>query len=127
MPADHIKIDKSFVDQLARGHASAAIIKGLVSISRSLGIKVVAEGIETPEQAALLTELGCDFGQGYLFARPVDRMVMTDLLLRQVRAGSPRHGRDESPLQPGVNTPDGITPERPDIQGENRSKRPLVA
>jgi diguanylate cyclase (GGDEF)-like protein len=127
VPADHIKIDKSFVDQLVRGHASAAIIKGLVSITRSLGIKVVAEGIETPEQAALLKELGCDFGQGYLFARPVDRFVMTDLLLRQVRAGASHPRHDECVLQPAVDTPDGMNPERPDIQGGNRSKRPLVA
>ena len=129
VPIDHIKIDKSFVDQLARGHASAAIIEGLVSITRNLGIKVVAEGIETPEQAALLKELGCDLGQGYLFARPVDQVVMTDLLLRQVRVSASRLSHDEFTLQPAANTPafGGRSPERPEVKVGTHSARPLVA
>jgi diguanylate cyclase (GGDEF)-like protein len=129
VPVDHIKIDKSFVDQLVRGHASAAIIEGLVSISRNLGIKVVAEGIETPEQAVLLKELGCDLGQGYLFARPVNRTVMTDLFLRQMRARALPLRHDECMLQPAADTPafeDG-SPDRPFVKVETRSARPLVA
>ena len=124
VPVDHIKIDKSFVDQLVRGHASATIIEGLVNIARNLGIKVVAEGIETPEQAVLLEELGCEFGQGYLFARPVDRIVMTDLLLRQVRTCASRPRHDECPLQPASNT-SSLGGEGP--ESETRSARPLVA
>ncbi|ARQ00993.1 sensor domain-containing phosphodiesterase [Pseudorhodoplanes sinuspersici] len=129
VPADHIKIDKSFVDQLVRGHASAAIIEGLVSITRKLGIKVVAEGIETPEQAALLKELGCDFGQGYLFARPVDHAVMTDLFLREVRASAPRSRHDESPLQPAANMSSSGEEKLDPPYGKAgiRPARPLVA
>lgn len=128
VPVDHIKIDKSFVDQLVRGQASAAIIEGLVGITRNLGIKVVAEGIETPEQAILLRELGCDLGQGYLFAKPVDRTVMMDLLLRQVRAGASRVHHKECTLQPVANTHSfgERNPDRPYVKTETHSERPLV-
>lgn len=129
VPVDHIKIDKSFVDQLVRGHASATIIEGLVSIARNLGIKVVAEGIETPEQAVLLKELGCDFGQGYLFARPVNRTVMTDLLLRQGKSIPSQLRHDECPLQPAADRSsfEGESPDRPFAKPETRSARPMVA
>ncbi len=128
VPVDHIKIDKSFVDQLVRGQGGAAIIEGLVGISRNLGIKVVAEGIETKEQASLLRELGCDFGQGYLFARPVDHSVMTDLFLRQMRTGAQRRF-GESTLQPAAGTAlvDEANADQPVARGQRRSVRPLVA
>jgi diguanylate cyclase (GGDEF)-like protein len=132
VPVDHIKIDKSFVDQLVRGNASAAIIEGLVSIARNLGIKIVAEGIETPEQADLLQDLGCDLGQGYLFAKPVDRTVMTELLLRQSRTpavAKARHPHGECTLQPAANTHsfgEG-DPGHPHVKAKARSARSLVA
>ncbi len=100
VPVDYIKIDKSFVDQLVPGHGGAAIIEGLVCIAQNLGIKIVAEGIETREQHALLRELGCDLGQGYLFAKPIDRVVMTDLFLRQTRMKNAQRRYAASRLQP---------------------------
>jgi diguanylate cyclase (GGDEF)-like protein len=82
VPIDVLKIDKSFVDRLAPGDSSVPIIKGLLNIARDLGIRVIIEGIETEGQAAQLQELGCVFGQGYLFSRAVDRHAAVDLLRR---------------------------------------------
>jgi EAL domain-containing protein (putative c-di-GMP-specific phosphodiesterase class I) len=81
VPADIIKIDKSFIGRLAPDDASSAIVEGLFLIASKLGITVVAEGIETENQAAQLRDFGCTLGQGYLFSRPVDRDAATELLL----------------------------------------------
>ncbi len=80
IPVDIIKIDKSFVDLLPQEGPSQAIVEGLLEIARKLDIRVVAEGIETEEQAALLQSIGCKLGQGYLFSRPVRRDAATGLL-----------------------------------------------
>lgn len=78
VPVDVIKIDKSFVDRLGPGDIGTGIIEGILHIARSLGIRVVAEGVETEEQAALLLERGCLLGQGYLYSRalPPEEMAM---------------------------------------------------
>jgi len=81
VPVDIIKIDKSFVDRLAPGDASMAIVEGLIQIARKLDIRLIAEGIETEDQATQLELAGCSLGQGYLFSRPVDRHATTVLLL----------------------------------------------
>ncbi|MDB5580086.1 MAG: diguanylate cyclase domain protein [Bradyrhizobium sp.] len=81
VPVDIIKIDKSFVDQLAQSEASRAIVEGLLHIARTLDIRVVAEGVETENQAGQLSALGCALGQGYLFSPAVDRAATTRLLL----------------------------------------------
>lgn len=83
VPVDIIKIDKSFVDRLPLGGASLAIVEGLVQIARKLDIRVIAEGVETEEQAALLRDVGCTLGQGYLFSRAVDRRATTALLVNR--------------------------------------------
>jgi diguanylate cyclase (GGDEF)-like protein len=80
VPVDIIKIDKSFVARLAPGDRSAAIIDGLISIASKLGIEVVAEGIETADQVSQLLEHGCNLGQGYFYARPLDRHAVRTLL-----------------------------------------------
>jgi EAL domain-containing protein (putative c-di-GMP-specific phosphodiesterase class I) len=67
---DQLKIDMSFVQSPER--KSGEIIRSIIDLGRSLGIEVVAEGIETIEQAEHLRELRCGFGQGYLFSKPVD-------------------------------------------------------
>ena len=66
---DQLKIDSSFVQSDER--KSAEIIRSIIDLGRSLSIEVVAEGIETTQQAEHLRELQCGFGQGYLFSRPV--------------------------------------------------------
>jgi len=70
-PADYLKIDRSFVDSLGRDAESAAIISAMVNLAQDLGMKTVAEGIETTDQLELLKEMGCELGQGYYFARPL--------------------------------------------------------
>ncbi|AMJ63785.1 putative bifunctional diguanylate cyclase/phosphodiesterase [Bosea sp. PAMC 26642] len=82
VPIDIIKIDKSFIDRLDEGDPSLAIVQGLVDIARKLDIRVIAEGIENEDQAALLTDIGCVLGQGYLFSPAVPRDVATGLLRR---------------------------------------------
>jgi diguanylate cyclase (GGDEF)-like protein len=83
VPVDMIKIDKSFVHRMEPQNASFAIVKGLIGIARDLGIRVVAEGIETPLQAAQLRGIGCTFGQGFHIARPLSRHAMTKLLMQR--------------------------------------------
>jgi EAL domain-containing protein (putative c-di-GMP-specific phosphodiesterase class I) len=65
----YIKIDQSFVQNLSPEGEDYSICKAMITMAHSLGIKVIAEGIETAAQRALLIEAGCDFGQGFLFAR----------------------------------------------------------
>ncbi|WP_347986623.1 EAL domain-containing protein [Methylomonas sp. AM2-LC] len=68
---DYLKIDRSFVNNLAKNSTNMALCEAIILMAHKLGIKVIAEGIETEEQCALLTAAGCDYGQGYLFSRPV--------------------------------------------------------
>lgn len=68
---DYIKIDKSFVDELTSSSKNQVLCKSIIMMAHGLGMKVIAEGIETDEQRQLLTEIGCDFGQGYLFSKPL--------------------------------------------------------
>lgn len=70
-PLDVLKIDRSFVQQLAAGREHAAIVRTIISLSRTLDLDVVAEGIETRQQRDTLLRMGCVLGQGYLFSRPL--------------------------------------------------------
>ncbi|MBT8228231.1 MAG: EAL domain-containing protein [Dactylosporangium sp.] len=70
-PVDIIKIDRSFIDGITTESENSTLTEAVVSLGRSLRLQTVAEGIETPEQSARLRALGCDYGQGFLFARPV--------------------------------------------------------
>ena len=77
-PIDTIKIDRSFVRDLAERGDGYDILESILTLAAKLGLQVVAEGIETTEQARILRKLGCGFGQGYLFGRPT-REAVTDL------------------------------------------------
>ncbi|MDX6560582.1 MAG: hypothetical protein QOD65_396 [Gaiellales bacterium] len=70
VPFDALKIDRSFTAGLPASRSDRALVAAIVTLARSLGVPAVAEGIERPEQLAWLREVGCDLGQGYLFARP---------------------------------------------------------
>ena len=69
-PIDSLKIDGSFVRELVRDQKNVEIVRAIVSLGRGLGIEVIAEAIETEEQRELLLSLGCELGQGFLFAKP---------------------------------------------------------
>jgi diguanylate cyclase (GGDEF)-like protein len=67
-PIDKLKIDRCFVDQMTRRPEDASIVQAIISLAHSLHLKVIAEGVETPDQLALLTQLGCDQYQGFHFS-----------------------------------------------------------
>jgi diguanylate cyclase (GGDEF)-like protein len=71
LPVNTLKIDRAFVEQLTDVPADQAIVRAIIAMAHSLGVEVVAEGVDTDARAALLAKLGCDIGQGYLFGRPV--------------------------------------------------------
>ncbi len=71
LPADRLKIDRAFISALDSGRAGARIVDMIVPLGRRLGMQVLAEGVETASQAAMLRQLGCDEVQGYLYARPM--------------------------------------------------------
>jgi EAL domain-containing protein (putative c-di-GMP-specific phosphodiesterase class I) len=79
-PFDALKIDRSFVSRMTEGDQPMHIVRTIIELARILGMDVVAEGIETCEQYLLLRQLGCRFGQGYLFARPMSAEAVTRLL-----------------------------------------------
>ena len=71
LPADNLKIDRSFVSQMQEGNRNYQVVNTIIALSNQLGLTVVAEGIETPQQLQWLQQLGCEFGQGYLFSKPL--------------------------------------------------------
>jgi len=79
-PFDVLKIDRSFVGRMTEGDQPLQIVRTIIELARVLGMDVVAEGIETYEQYRLLRQLGCRFGQGFLFARPLSVEAITQLL-----------------------------------------------
>jgi EAL domain-containing protein (putative c-di-GMP-specific phosphodiesterase class I) len=79
-PFDVLKIDRSFVSRMTEGNQPLQIVRTIIELARVLGMDVVAEGIETYEQYQLLRQLGCRFGQGFLFARPLSTDAITQLL-----------------------------------------------
>lgn len=80
LPIDTVKIDRSFVAGAASSDLDAALLRAIVAMVRSLGLNALAEGVETPEQLALLRQLHCDEGQGYLLCRPVPAGQLERLL-----------------------------------------------
>jgi diguanylate cyclase (GGDEF)-like protein len=82
-PVQCLKIDRAFVHDLGRDADSEAIVRAIVALGHGLNMRIVAEGVETEIQLAMLRELGCDEVQGYLLARPVDAAAVPALLLRR--------------------------------------------
>jgi EAL domain-containing protein (putative c-di-GMP-specific phosphodiesterase class I) len=87
-PIDVLKIDKAFVDAIGSG-ADNALTRAIVALGNALGLRMVAEGIERAEQVEGLRFLGCGFGQGYFFSRPVPAAEFARLLARPVSAHTP--------------------------------------
>jgi len=85
LPIDILKIDKSFVEGVARGPEQSAVARAVVKLARTFSLETVAEGIEDPDQLAELVSIGADMGQGYYFARPLDAPGMEAFLARDRR------------------------------------------
>jgi diguanylate cyclase (GGDEF)-like protein/PAS domain S-box-containing protein len=81
-PVQCLKIDRAFVCELGREGGSAAIVRAIVALGHGLHMRIVAEGVETEAQLAILRELGCDEFQGYLFARPIEASAVPALMLK---------------------------------------------
>ncbi len=86
---DKVKIDRSFVNEITVDRSSETIVKAILAMCEGLDLKVIAEGIETPEQAAKLLELGCRTGQGYLFGKAVNAET-TYALIKSERSSQDR-------------------------------------
>ena len=84
LPVDELKIDKSFIDNILLEDAAQNMIKSIIAIGKNYHMAVIAEGVESQEQADLLCELGCDRFQGYLFAKPMSLGALRELLLEPV-------------------------------------------
>jgi len=85
MPVDVVKVDRSFVRAMSDDPTDRELVAAVVGMGQALNLVVVAEGIETQEQASMLRNLGCDYGQGFLFARPLPAEKLEELLAPRVR------------------------------------------
>jgi EAL domain-containing protein (putative c-di-GMP-specific phosphodiesterase class I) len=92
LPLDQLKIDRQFVSGLETDSGDAAIVSAIVGLAHTLGLAVVAEGVETAEQAAQLRAIGCDLAQGYYFGPPQSAEAITAWLetMASVMAPGPR-------------------------------------
>jgi diguanylate cyclase (GGDEF)-like protein len=80
MPLSCLKIDRSFIVTMTAKRDYAAVVSAIIQLAHNLGVRVVAEGVETKEQATMLQALECDLGQGYLFSRPLSREKAEELI-----------------------------------------------
>ncbi|MCV3767078.1 EAL domain-containing protein [Rhizobium sp. TRM95796] len=82
-PLTTLKLDRSFIQNIQSNHSDAVITKSMIALARDLGLESVAEGIETPGQHDMLTEMGCAVGQGFLYGRPVAAEHLPELVSRR--------------------------------------------
>jgi EAL domain-containing protein (putative c-di-GMP-specific phosphodiesterase class I) len=80
LPFDTLKIDQSCVRELAGNGTNQELVKTILSMANDLRMDVVAEGVETEEEAEMLRSMGCEYGQGYLYSRPVPVEIAERLL-----------------------------------------------
>jgi predicted signal transduction protein with EAL and GGDEF domain len=90
LPLDTIKVDRSFVTDLDVHDPNVGIVRAVVSLAHGLGITVVAEGIETEEQARRLCDLGCDMGQGFAWAHPAPPLQVGTFMGRRLDGAAKR-------------------------------------
>jgi EAL domain-containing protein (putative c-di-GMP-specific phosphodiesterase class I) len=89
LPVDGIKIDKSFVIDMPHDASDAAIVRSTIDLAHNLGLRVVAEGVESHEAWRRLEDLGCDLAQGFHVSRPIPAEAMTRLLVERRAAAEP--------------------------------------
>ena len=87
LPFDLLKIDQSFIRGMTDNSASLAIPKAIIDMGHSLGLEILAEGIETQQQMLLLKSYGCDMGQGYYLSKPIPAREIEQLLSETVLQG----------------------------------------
>jgi len=97
LPIDTLKIDRSFINELGVNKDKLQLTQTIVSLAQNMNLDVIAEGIETTPQQALLTELNCEYGQGYLFSKPVNSKD-AEILIATMEQFSRR-----APLHPSLN------------------------
>ena len=106
---DQLKIDRTFVDGFGADREGPVLVRAIIELGQALGLEIVAEGIERADQLGPLRALGCQFGQGYLFSRPMEPAAFSELLasrrnvpdpnvMRPSQRGRRRADRDEVPL-----------------------------
>jgi diguanylate cyclase (GGDEF)-like protein/PAS domain S-box-containing protein len=95
-PIDTLKIDQSFIREIADDRNSAAISEGIITLGRSMGLSVIAEGVETQNQFATLQSIGCHVGQGYLFSRPLAAEEFVGLLAQAPSPFMPHVGSESA-------------------------------
>jgi diguanylate cyclase len=88
-PIHTLKIDQSFINQMTSNPDEATLVSAIISMGRSLKLRLIAEGVETPEQHAFLLAQHCDEGQGYYFGRPVRAEIIAGLLQTGIQIQSP--------------------------------------
>ena len=98
MPIDHIKIDRAFISGLLDGGQNEAIVRAVLAMAHSLGMRVTAEGVETQEQARALQAMGCDLAQGYFYSRPIPAAELAAFLSRPPPGADKR---EDTALQAG--------------------------
>lgn len=101
LPVDQLKIDRSFVMELTNPGSGAAVVNAIIDLGHALGVEVVAEGVETPAHVEMLTEMGADVGQGYVFARPLPADEVADFV-RRLHEATDADAEDDVPLAPVI-------------------------
>jgi len=89
LPIDTLKIDRSFVEKIADAAGTRPIVETIMSLARSLGMRTVAEGVETQAQLEIIRELDCDLMQGFLFSRPIAGSEVLELLRKRSNSEAP--------------------------------------
>ncbi|MEZ5426035.1 MAG: PAS domain S-box protein [Pyrinomonadaceae bacterium] len=89
LPINYLKVDRSFVGRMHLGRENSEIVRTIVMLAKILDFEVIAEGVETEQQAGLLRELQCSFGQGYLFSKPLENTRVPDFLCEQIPLKKP--------------------------------------
>jgi diguanylate cyclase (GGDEF)-like protein/PAS domain S-box-containing protein len=103
-PIDTLKVDKSFVMEMVDNNENIEIVRTIIMLAQNLGMDVIAEGIETKEQLALLRKLKCEKGQGYYFSKPLETADAENLLSDICTEGNPFKRAKESKSTPIMNT-----------------------
>jgi EAL domain-containing protein (putative c-di-GMP-specific phosphodiesterase class I) len=96
-PLDALKIDRSFITEIGTGQRRSEIVRAIVNLGHNLGLEVIAEGVETHHQLEVLRSLGCEYGQGYLFSRPIEADAAVALIVEGIGTDIPDSATESVP------------------------------